>query len=58
MTEAIEKPIEDVVDDAIAGGINLVVAGIHSKKKFQDLFVGSFTKALIDRGDVAMFLSH
>ena len=58
MTEAIEKPIEDVVDEAIAAGINLVVAGIHSKKKFQDIFVGSFTKALIDRGDVSIFLSH
>tara|TARA_R110002096_G_scaffold164099_11_gene331820 strand:- start:9821 stop:10657 length:837 start_codon:yes stop_codon:yes gene_type:complete len=39
-------------------GAELVVAGIHSKRHFKDLVVGSFTREIIDRGDTAMFLSH
>ncbi len=37
---------------------DLVVAGIHSGRFFKDLMVGSFTKAMIEKGDTALFLSH
>lgn len=57
-TEAVNGEIYDVVDQELAGVVNLIVAGIHSKKFFKDQFVGSFTKSMFERGDTALFLSH
>ena len=57
-TEAIDCDIAEGVDKEIASGANLVVAGIHSKRVIKDLFVGSFTRGLIQRGDIPLFLSH
>ena len=57
-TEAIEGPIQDAVDGGAANGVNLIVAGIHSKKRIKDQFVGSFTKYLVKRADISLFLSH
>ncbi|MBL9155356.1 MAG: universal stress protein [Verrucomicrobiales bacterium] len=37
---------------------DLIVAGIHSRRFFVDLFVGSFTNRLIENGDTALYLSH
>ncbi|MCB1229323.1 MAG: universal stress protein [Verrucomicrobiae bacterium] len=48
----------DEVHDAYLKDADLVVAGIHSRKFFRDLFVGSFTNHLIETGDKALFLSH
>ncbi|MDF1812784.1 MAG: universal stress protein [Verrucomicrobiales bacterium] len=56
--ESFDKDILMAVEAEIDSGANLVVAGIHSKKRLKDIFVGSFTRSLINRGDVAMFLSH
>jgi len=57
-TEAIDGPIIPAMEAGAASGVDLIVAGIHSKKVLHDLFVGSFTRSLIQRGDVALFLSH
>ena len=57
-TEAIDAPIQDAVDQGAADGVNLIVAGIHSRKRIKDRFVGSFTKYLIERADISLFLSH
>ncbi len=46
------------VHDSYLQEADLVVAGIHSRQFFKDLFVGSFTNHLIDAGDKALFLSH
>ena len=46
------------IPDHTLKNTDMVVAGIHAKRRFRDLVVGSFTKDLIDRGDIAMFLSH
>ena len=53
-----EEPISEVVNDERLKDVDLVVAGIHSRKSVKDYFVGSFTKELIKRGDTALFLSH
>lgn len=57
-TIASEEPIESFVTDEYLQGVDLVVAGIHSKKLLKDYFVGSFAKKLIRRCDTALFLSH
>ncbi len=56
-TVASDSPIKEEVECRI-GDMDLVVAGIHSKKVIKDLFVGSLVKHLIRRGDTALFLSH
>lgn len=48
----------DQIHDLYFSEADLVVAGIHAKKFFKDLFVGSFTNRLIETGDTALFLSH
>ena len=53
-----EESVEKAVDDAMLDGMDLVVAGIHSRHRIKDLFVGSFATKLIKRGDTALFLSH
>lgn len=57
-TVAREEPVEKAVDDAMLDGMDLVVAGIHSRHRIKDLFVGSFATKLIKRGNTALFLSH
>jgi nucleotide-binding universal stress UspA family protein len=57
-TEAVNNDINEATANEIANGVNLIVAGIHSRKVIKDMFVGSFAKGLIDRGDTAIFLSH
>lgn len=53
-----DAPVFDAVEAFAGEDVDLVVAGIHSKKKIRDLFVGSFTKQLIESGNKAVFLSH
>jgi nucleotide-binding universal stress UspA family protein len=58
---AAEAPIADVIDTLLSaegGGADLVVLGIHSGSLIKKLFVGSFTKKLIEQGDIPLFLSH
>ncbi|MCB1237060.1 MAG: universal stress protein [Verrucomicrobiae bacterium] len=57
-TKSVRTESIDEICSAAFAEADLVVAGIHSKKLLKDLFVGSFTKHLIDRGDVPLFLSH
>ncbi|MDF1813990.1 MAG: universal stress protein [Verrucomicrobiales bacterium] len=57
-TEAVDAEIKDYVDAELKNDVDMVVAGIHSKKLLKDMFVGSFTKSLFERGDVSLFLSH
>ena len=49
--------VEEVHDQFLVEA-DVVVAGIHSRQFFKDLFVGSFTNHLIEAGDKALFLSH
>lgn len=51
------KP-HDAIREHIADGIDLIVAGVHSKKPIRDLFVGSFTRSLIDDGSIPLFLGQ
>ncbi|MEQ1843139.1 MAG: FHIPEP family type III secretion protein, partial [Verrucomicrobiales bacterium] len=37
---------------------DLVTLGIQARNRVKDLFVGNFTKSLITRGDIPLFLSH
>lgn len=57
-TIASEEPIEAVFADAPARDADLIVAGIHSRHRIKDLFVGSFTRHLIEQGSHPLFLSH
>lgn len=54
-TIASSAPVADAVN---ALDVDLIVAGIHSKKPIKDLFVGSLVKGLIEKGDTALYLSH
>lgn len=46
------------VDTRLINEADLVVTGIHSQHFMKDLFVGSFAREMIDRGNKALFLSH
>tara|TARA_R110002096_G_scaffold387471_3_gene581650 strand:- start:1327 stop:2163 length:837 start_codon:yes stop_codon:yes gene_type:complete len=52
------SPIDEAISGSIIEESDLIVAGIHSKNRVKDFFVGSFTLGLIERGDTALFLSH
>jgi len=52
------SPIESILSDGYIDDFDLIVAGIHSKKRVKDFFVGSFTKSLISAGTKPLFLSH
>ena len=39
-------------------GADLVVLGMQSRNAIRDLFVGNFTRTMIERGNAALFLSH
>ncbi|MFT5467031.1 MAG: nucleotide-binding universal stress UspA family protein [Verrucomicrobiales bacterium] len=51
-------PLEALEEENLLDGVDLVVAGIHSRGSVREAFVGSFTSELIDRGGTALFLSH
>jgi len=56
-----EAEVEEVFDHLLSpegGGADLVVLGIHSGNFLKKLFVGSFAKKLIEKGDSPLFLSH
>ena len=56
-----KEPVADVFDHLLAPGmprVDLIVLGIHSGNPIKDFFVGSFTKGMIRRGDIPLFLSH
>lgn len=56
-----EGPVEAVFEHLLTpagGGADLVVLGIHSGNFLKKFFVGSFTKKLIEQGDISLFLSH
>jgi nucleotide-binding universal stress UspA family protein len=57
-TELAETTSVEEIHEHHLKGADIVVAGIHSRRFFVDLFVGSFTNRLIDRGDIALYLSH
>lgn len=57
-TIASEESIEDTLTPSLIEGVDVIVAGIHSKHRVKDLFVGSFTKKLIRGGKTSLFLSH
>lgn len=52
------SPVESIIDDGYIDQFDLIVAGIHSKKRIKDVFVGSFTKKLIEAGSRSLLLSH
>lgn len=52
-----KSPIDAIEQDYIEE-VDLVVAGIHSRKFLKDAFVGSLTNKLIELGHTALFLSH
>ncbi len=53
-----ELPINAILENGYIDDFDLVVTGIHSKRRFKDYFVGSFSKSLIQRGTNPVFLSH
>jgi nucleotide-binding universal stress UspA family protein len=58
---AAEGQVEDVFDDLLGTegeGADLIVLGIQSGSRLKKLFVGSFTKKLIEQGDTPLFMSH
>ncbi|MCB1085532.1 MAG: universal stress protein [Verrucomicrobiae bacterium] len=57
-TELAETTSLDELHEKHLSDTDIIVAGIHSKRFFVDLFVGSFTNRLIENGDTALFLSH
>jgi nucleotide-binding universal stress UspA family protein len=50
------KPILAAVTEDHYEGTNLIAAGVHTRNPMRDFFVGSFTKAMITKGETAMFL--
>ncbi|MDF1861958.1 MAG: universal stress protein [Verrucomicrobiales bacterium] len=55
---ASDEEIENAIPESLRTASDLIVAGIHSRHKIKDFFVGSFTSKLIKQGDTALFLSH
>jgi hypothetical protein len=45
------------VEERQPGWADLVVAGVRSKPRLKDIFVGSFVRHLIKRGDRTLLLS-
>ncbi len=46
------------IEEDYIGNVDLIVAGIHNRNVIRDAFVSSLTNELIDREDVALFMSH
>lgn len=53
-----DSPVDEAVDAVIDENIDLVVAGIHSKRPVRERFTGSLARHLIEKGAKALFLSH
>lgn len=53
-----DEEIENAIPESLLRTTDLIVAGIHSKHRIKDIFVGSFTSKLIESGDIPLFLSH
>jgi len=49
--------IHQVIDEEYIDSVDLVVAGIHSKKFLKDFFVGSLARKLIDYGHTPLLLN-
>ena len=49
--------VEEIHDEYLANA-DVIAAGIHARRFFKDLFVGSFTNRLIEIADTTLFLSH
>ncbi len=57
--EASAEPVGEMFDRLLGEpGTDLVVLGMRARHVIRDLFVGNFTKTMIERGDTALFLSH
>ena len=46
------------IHDEYLADADVIAAGIHARRFFKDLFVGSFTNRLIEIADTTLFLSH
>lgn len=57
-TIASDLPVDAAVDEGVVADVDLIVAGIHSRKPIKDFFVGSFTKELLSRGTKPLLISH
>ncbi len=57
-TSSYKGSIDRAISEDLIEESDLIVAGIHSRSRVRDFFVGSFTLELIERGDTALFLSH
>lgn len=53
-----DSPINTILKGDYLDEFDLIVAGIHSRRRFRDYFVGSFTKSLIRKGTIPVLLSH
>jgi nucleotide-binding universal stress UspA family protein len=56
-TVGTDQDIGTVIDHDYIEKTDLVVAGMHAKKRIKDFFVGSLTKQLIDYGHTALLLA-
>ena len=57
--EAAPEPVGEAFARLLKGpGADLVVLGMQSRNALRDLFVGNFTRTMIERGNAALFLSH
>ncbi len=57
-TVSSEKNPAEAISEDFATEIDLIVAGIHSRKPIRDLFVGSLTRSLIAEGSMPLFLGQ
>ncbi len=56
---ASSEPVSALFDSLLEpGGTDLVVLGMRARHVIRDLFVGNFTRTMMERGDTALFLSH
>ena len=57
--EAAPEPVGEAFERLLGNpGADLVVLGMQSRNALRDFFVGNFTRTMIERGDVSLFLSH
>jgi nucleotide-binding universal stress UspA family protein len=56
-TVVTDGEIHKVIDEDYIDSSDLVVAGIHSKKRLKDFFVGSLARKLIDYGHTPLLLN-
>ena len=57
--ETSSEPVEQVFARLLGGSsVDLVVMGMRSRHVIRDLFVGNFTRTMIERGDTTLLLAH